>query len=188
MDNAQRLKILSLTGRTVFSFKNLKDLWQSSSQTTKVIAKRMVDKNLITRISRGYFALDENFNEFELANIIITPSYVSFNSSLFHHGISFQVSMIISSVALLHYQRKINEKTYKYFSMKESLFFNLEGINYKDHFAIAKPERAILDCLYFGLLPNIDVHDKLNFNYIEKISSFYPKSVQKKLKKIRDKR
>lgn len=90
MDNAQRLKILSNLGKTVFSLKNLQNLWGSNIHTTKVIAKRMVDKKLITRINRGYYALDEEFNIYELANLIVSPSYVSLNSSLFYHGISFQ--------------------------------------------------------------------------------------------------
>jgi predicted transcriptional regulator of viral defense system len=187
MDNAQRLKILTNLGKTVFSLKNLQNLWGSNIYTTKVIAKRMVDKKLITRIDRGYYALSEEFNIYELANIIISPSYVSLNSSLFYHGISFQVSNIITSVSLLSYQRKIRKMIFKYYSMKDLLFFNLEGISYKDNLAITRPERAILDCLYFNLLPNIDNSDKLNISYFKKISLFYPKTTQEKLRKFLEK-
>jgi len=187
MNNAQRLKILSNLGKTVFTLKNLQNLWGSNLYTTKIIAKRMVDKKLITRIERGYYALDEKFTLYELANLIISPSYVSLNSSLFHHGISFQVSNIITSVSLLSYQRKVREMTFKYYAMKDSLFFNLEGINYKDNLAIARPERAILDCFYFNVLPNIDNSDKLNINYLKKIASYYPKTVQEKLGKFLEK-
>lgn len=183
MDNAQRLKILSNLGKTVFSLKNLQNLWGSNIHTTKVIAKRMVDKKLITRIDRGYYALDEEFNIYELANLIVSPSYVSLNSSLFYHGISFQVSNIITSVSLLSYQRKMRKMTFKYYTMKDSLLFNLEGISYKDNLAIARPERAILDCLYFNLLPNIDNSDKLNISYLKKFSLFYSNTVQIKLKR-----
>jgi len=35
MDNAQRLKILSNLGKTVFSLKNLQNLWGSNIHTTK---------------------------------------------------------------------------------------------------------------------------------------------------------
>lgn len=181
MDNAQRLKILLNSGKTAFSSKNLQSLWGASPQTTKIIAKRMVDKNLIARIDRGYYSLDEEINIYELANLIISPSYVSLNSSLFYHGISFQISNIITSVALLSYQRKVRKLTFKYYALKSSLFLNLEGINYKDNLTIAKPERAILDCFYFGLLPNIDNSDNLNIGYLKSVSLLYPKKVQEKI-------
>ena len=187
MDNAQRLKILSSTGKTVFSLKNLQSLWRSSPNTTKIIAKRMADKKLITRIEKGYFALDEKFDVYELANLIISPSYVSLNSSLFHHGVSFQVSQTVTSVSPLNYERKAGGRTFKYYAMKDSLFFNLEGISYAGNLAIARPERAILDCLYFNLLPNVDNSDGVNTGLLEKISFYYPKTVQAKIRKYLEK-
>ncbi len=183
MDNAQRLKILSGKRKTVFSLKHLQDLWGSNPNTTKILAKRMVDKKLITRIERGYFALDEEFDIYELANLIISPSYVSKNSSLIYHGVSFQVTQTVTSVSLLNYERKAGGRAYKYYAMKDSLFFNMEGIRYRDNLAVSMPERAILDCLYFNLLPNVDNSDKVNTGFLKKISSFYPKTVQEKIRK-----
>ena len=183
MNNAQRLKILSGTGKTVFSMKNLQDLWESNPNTAKIIAKRMTDKKLIVRIERGYFALDEEFDIYELANLIISPSYISLSSSLFYHEVSFQASQTVTSASLLNYERKAAGRTYKYYAMKDSLFFNLEGIRYRDNLAIAMPERAILDCLYFNLLPNVDNSDEINPGFLKEISSFYPKTVQRKIRK-----
>jgi len=187
MDNAQRLKILSSTGRTVFSLKNLQSLWGCTSNTTKIVAKRMADKKLITRIAKGYFALDEEFDAYELANLIISPSYVSLGSSLFYHGVSFQVSQTVTSVSTLNYERKAGGKTFKYYAMKDRLFFNLEGISYRDNLSIAGPERALLDCLYFNLLPNVDNSDRVNPVLLERISSFFPKTVQAKIRKYLEK-
>jgi hypothetical protein len=48
---------------------------------------------------------------------------------------------------------------------------------------IAMLERAILDCLYFNLLPNVDNSDKVNPGFLKRISSFYPRTVQRKIKK-----
>ena len=135
MNNAQRLKILTETGRTVFSLKNLQSLWGANVYSAKILAVRMADKKLIKRIARGYYALKDEFNIYELANLIISPSYVSLNSSLFYHGLSFQVSNIVTSVGLLNYRKEIGKITYKYYAMKKSLFFSLEGINYKKNLA-----------------------------------------------------
>ncbi len=184
MNNAQRLKILAESGKTVFSLKNLQSLWEVRNQTTKVIAKRMTDKGLIFRISKGYYSLNKDFNDYELANLIISPSYLSLHSSLFYHGVSFQISNIVSSVAFLSYQKKVKEKFFKYYAMKKSLFFNLEGVNYRDNLSIACPERAILDSFYFGLLPNMDNPENINPTYLREISLYYPKEVQKKIEQL----
>jgi predicted transcriptional regulator of viral defense system len=61
MDNAERLKVLADSGKSVFSLENLRFLWESKPETTKILAKRMVDKSLLIRIARGYFSMSENF-------------------------------------------------------------------------------------------------------------------------------
>lgn len=184
MNNAERLKILSESGKTVFTLKNLQSLWGSKLETTKILAKRMVDNNLLTRIARGYFSLSDDFNVYELANLIISPSYVSLHSALFYHGVSFQLSSVVTSVSLFNYSREAGAKTFRYYAMKEGLFYQLEGIHYRDNLSMATPERAVADCFYYGILPNIDNSDKVNSFSLKKISSFYPKSVQRKIIKF----
>lgn len=188
MNTAQRLKILSDSGKTVFSSKNLQTLWGDNSSTTKIAVKRMLQKGLVVKLAKGYYALNKDYNVYELANLIVSPSYVSCNSALFYHGKVFQVSNIISSVARLNYQKKIRETIFKYYAMKESLFLNLEGIDYKKNLAVAHPERAILDCLYFGLLPNIKVNSSnVNLTFLQELSQLYPKVVQDKISKLLEK-
>lgn len=187
MTNAQRLKILTDSGKTVFSSKDLRGLWNIGSQAVKVVTKRVVEQDLLIKLAKGYYTLSRDFNVYELANLVVSPSYVSFNSALFYHGISFQVSNIVSSVALFNYQKKIGEYNLKYYSMKKSLFFNLEGVDYKENLTIASPERAVLDSFYFGLLPNIDNWEKLNPTYIKELSIIYPKVVRKKIKNLLNK-
>jgi predicted transcriptional regulator of viral defense system len=184
MDNAERLKVLADSGKSVFSLENLRFLWESKPETTKILAKRMVDKSLLIRIARGYFSMSENFNPYELANLIISPSYVSMQSALLYHGISFQLSSIVTSVGLLNYTREAGGKTFRYYSMKESLFYQLDGVHYKGNLSMAAPERAIADCFYFGLLPSVDNREKINSFLLDKISSHYPKTVQRKINKF----
>jgi len=184
MNLSERLKILNQSRKTVFKLQDLKTLWGDRELNTKIAAKRMVEKGLILKLSKGYYVLNEDYNVYELANLIVSPSYVSFNSALFYWDICFQISDTISSVALFNYEKKIGNKIYKYYSMKKKNFFNLEGIISKENISIAAPERAILDSFYFGLLFNIDNEKNINFNYLGKISSFYPKSVQKRTKEL----
>jgi predicted transcriptional regulator of viral defense system len=179
---SQRLKILTDSKRTVFTTKDLESLWKVNPKNAVIVAKRMVKKGLILKLAKGYYALNKEYNIYELANLIVSPSYVSFNSALFYWNVCFQISDTINSVALFNYEKKIEDRIYKYFAMKKKLFFNLEGISQKDNISIASAERAILDSFYFGLLMNIDNPGKINLSFLKKISLFYPKSVQKKVK------
>ena len=187
MTSAHRLKILSSSGKTVFTLGNLQALWNMSPATVRITAKRMVDDRLLTRIARGYLSLEEKFNILELANLIITPSYISLHSALFHHGVSFQVSRAVTSISLLNYRRNAGGTAFQYFAMKDSLFFNLDGIRYKNNLAVAEPERALLDCLYFHLLPSLDNGDMINPLILRKLSVRYPKTVQAEIPRYLEK-
>jgi len=184
MNSSERLKILIDSGKTVFKLSELQILWRENQLNTKISALRMLKKSLIIRITKGYYALNYNYNIYELANLIIKPSYVSFNSALSYKGLNFQPRKEIDSVSLINYKKIINNVQYKYFSMKKELFFNLEGVIIRDNVSVACPERAMLDCFYFGFLPDISNKEKLNITYLKKLSEIYPYTVQKKIKRF----
>ena len=182
---SQRLKTLLKSKRTVFRTKDLESLWQENSNNTVITARRMLNKDIIVKLSKGYYAIDEEYNNLELANLIISPSYVSFSSALFYWGINFQLSNKIESVAKIYYNRKIDNNEYNYHAMKEKIFFNPDGIRIKDNISIATPERALLDCLYFGVNINIDDWDKINKTALNRIGKNYPLSVRNKIKDLK---
>ena len=119
-----RLKILNDTKKTVFRTKDLQEIWKDNERTTVLSAKRMVQKELIFKLSKGYYALSEEYNHYELANTLIIPSYVSFNSALFMHGVCFQISDNIQSVSSIYRKKQVDGKEFFYHSMKDSLFFS----------------------------------------------------------------
>lgn len=181
---AQKLKILMESGKTVFRSKDLQNLWQESPKNTVVTAKRMVAKNLILKLAKGYYAICQDYNIYELANLIVSPSYVSFNSALLFWGACFQVSGTMQSVALLNYEKKVGDKTYKYQAMKKDLFFYFEGLDSKNNISVASPERALLDSFYFGFAANVDDWEKINKTYLKKLAEKYPLTVQEKIKNL----
>jgi len=181
MTSDRKLRVLLEAGRTVFTLKDLEHLWGYPATYARLVAKRMADRELIFRITRGYYSLHRNFNEYELANVIIRPSYVSLHSALLFHGISFQVTTTVSSVAPIHYEKQVGKMQFVCFAMKDELLYNMEGIVYKGNIAMAEPERAILDSFYFGRLPNADNRDKLNITFLKNLVSYYPHSVREKL-------
>lgn len=184
MTMSERLKIITESKKSVFRLKDLKDLWGDNVLNAKTAAKRMLNRNLLYKIAKGYYALNKDCNLFELANLIVSPSYVSFDSALFYHNICFQARKTIDSVALFSYKKKVQKTIFHYFAMKRGLFFNLQGIMFKNKISIASAERAVLDCFYFGFLPNIDNAEKINPDLLKEISLLYPKTVQRKIEKF----
>ncbi len=184
MNNSERLKILAESGRTVFTPLDLRMLWRANVLNAKMSAVRMSQKELMVRVASGYYALNRRYNRYELANRLVSPSYVSFHAALFYAEINFQDRGEIGSVARRACKRKIGDEVYSYAAMKEELFFNPEGVVSREGFSIALPERAVLDSFYFGYLPDIDDASKLNKTYLEKLFVLYPGSVQKKAKAL----
>lgn len=180
MNSAQRLKKLNDTGRTIFTMQDIRMLWAESPHAVRINAVRMVERGLIYRVARGYYALRDDFNKYELANLIVAPSYVSFQSAISYGGVSFQERGTVESAAKFNYSKTVGAETYIYYALKETLLFNQDGILNRDGISYAVPERAILDCLYLGFLPDIDLPDKINASYLKKLSLIYPKTVQKK--------
>lgn len=182
MNNSERLKTLVESGRSVFTPADLRMLWRTKSLNAKISAIRMVEKKLLMRLATGYYVLNDRYNRYELANRMLAPSYVSFHSALFYAGINFQMRDEIASVALRDHRRKIGDTLYTYAAMKKTMFFNSDGVVTHEGAAIALPEHAVLDSLYFGYLPDVDDREKLNRTFLKKLSLSYPKSVQKKAK------
>ncbi|MFH0986086.1 MAG: hypothetical protein V1882_11265 [Candidatus Omnitrophota bacterium] len=180
MNNSDRLKTLMESGRTVFTPQDLRMFWRAIPLNAKMSAVRMTQKGLLTRLASGYYALNDRYNRYELANRLLAPSYVSFQAALFHEGINFQAREEIGSVALRDHRKEVGRMIYSYAAMKKDLFFDPEGIVTREGVAMAVPERAVLDSFYFGYLPDIDQAEKLNKTYLAKLSLKYPKTVRRK--------
>ena len=172
------------SGRSIFTPLDMRLLWRINALSAKTSAMRMVENGLIIRLANGYYALNDRYSSYELANRLVSPSYVSFQASLFHAGINFQARREIGSVATRDCQKKVGDAIYTYVAMKKELFFNMEGVVTREGVSMASPERAILDSFYFGYLPDIDDAGKLNKTTLAKLSALYPQTVQKKVKKL----
>jgi hypothetical protein len=180
MKESQRLKILVESGRTVFTPLDLRLLWREKPLNCKINAVRMTNGGLLVRLSRGYYVLNENYNPYELANRIVSPSYVSFQAALTSAGNAFQAGGEIGSVAGLNYRKTIDGMVYSYVAMKDLLFHDREGVLVRDGVSLASPERAILDSLYFGYLPDVSNPEALNKTLLARLSTKYPKTIQLK--------
>lgn len=180
----KRLQKLFNEGKNVYSADELKSIWGLSGNTFRQTVKRMVDKELLIRLAKGVYATTKDFDKFELANTLVTPSYVSVNSALVYFDVAFQVLTTVNSVATYSYSREVGKTTYKYFTIKDKIFFDTVGLKQKNNITIATPERAICDAFYLDVLVNIDNPDQLNKQNFTDIKEIYPDTVKKKVNKL----
>jgi hypothetical protein len=159
-------------------------LWQEAELNAKTSALRMVEKKLLIRLGKGYYALHKNYNANELANRIVSPSYVSFQPALAYAGLNFQPQGDIGSVARINKRKIVDGRLYTYAAMKPEIFFNTDGLILRNGAAIASPERAVLDSFYFGFLPDAADLSKLNMTALKRLVVLYPRTVQKKARNL----
>ncbi|MFH1838610.1 MAG: hypothetical protein ABH808_03940 [Candidatus Kuenenbacteria bacterium] len=175
--------------QTVLSVKDIMLLWnETSSNAARVrISYYTKNKNLY-HIRKGFYAKDKNYNKLELATKIYTPSYVSFETVLSQAGITFQYYSQIFVASYLTREIIIDKQIYSFKRIKDAILTNSAGIENKDNYSIASPERAFLDIIYL----NKDYYfDNLSFLNWEKVFKIFPiygnnKRMEKMVKKYHE--
>jgi len=129
-----------IDAQKIFKTKKQKTLYE--------LLQRLEKSGVVNRIKKGkyHFSLKE-YNDFELANFLVNPSYISLESALSFYGILPQFPYTISSVTPLKSQKIIfQEKEYEFCHLESKYFFDFIK---KDNFLVATPEKALIDELYF---------------------------------------
>ena len=89
----------------------------------------------------------------ELASMIYSPSYISFETALYHHGIIFQVSPSQVDIVYKKTDTKYLESLELYIkkrALKQDILLNTNGIIHENNYSIASAERAFLDMIYIS--------------------------------------
>lgn len=179
------LDILLRSTRTVFSTKDIALLWGEKSEVaTRVRLSYYARTGKLIRIHRSLYAKDKNYNKFELATKIYTPSYISFETALVKAGIVFQFYGQIFAASYLTREITADNQTYSYKRIKDSILTNHAGVEAKDNHYIASPERAFLDVVYSNKGYHFDNLSPLNWERVFEILPIYNnKSMEKKVRK-----
>jgi len=136
------MKLSLVTSRTlmdVFGIKNRRSFFQ--------ILLRFQENNLIRKIEKDkYQIVHKNVGDFEIANFLYEPSYISLESALNYWGILSQFPFEITSVTgKKSVTKKVDDKVFSYSQLSANIF----GMYLKkDNFLIATPEKALFDQLY----------------------------------------
>ena len=168
------LKAILRSNKTVFTFKDLLLMWEG---VNVVSARKRVNYYVQTgnlyAVRRGIYAKDKNYDRFELATKIFTPAYISFETVLGKAGITFQY---YSQIFVASYQTKdlvADQQKFVFKTLKGSLLTNSAGVENKENYAIAAPERAFLDVVYLSKDYHFDNLSAINWDKVKDILPIY---------------
>lgn len=146
----ERLKTMKTPVFTTNEIARISHLQKPSAIVT---IKRMVDKNLIFRVAKGIYSLQDD--PILYASYIIPNSYISFNAALFIHRAIDQIPATIHVVTPKRVKKKVDGVCF--IQLPKKLLFGFTSMQYRGYTIwVAEPEKAILDIAYkFGPPPNV---------------------------------
>jgi len=159
---------------TIFTFKDISLLWKETE--TNLVKRRInhyVKTGKLYHIRKGIYAKDKNYDRLELATKIYPPSYISFETVLVKAGIIFQYYKQIFVASYLSREITIDNQVYVYKKIKDSVLTNNAGIEVKNNYSLASPERAFLDIIYLYKEYHFDNLSSLNWDKVFEILPIY---------------
>ncbi len=175
------LDVLLRSPKTIFSNKDVALLWgEEAENAVRVRLNNYVKTGRLIRLRRGFYAKDKNYNRFELATRIYTPSYISFETVLTREGINFQKYDSIFVASYVTREIKVDGQNISYIRMKDYVLSNTIGVEQNGNVAIATKERAFLDRIYISKDYHFDNLSILNWDKVFEILSIYNNKRMKK--------
>jgi len=196
MDNkptkGQYIEILLRSSKTVFSTKDIVLLWgEQAEANVRVRLSNYVKRGKLIRVHRGIYAKDKNYDRFELATRIYTPSYISFETVLTRTGINFQYYGNIFVASYVTREIEAGGQKISFIRMKDYVLSNTIGIEHTNDISTATKERAFLDRIYISKDYHFDHLDVLDWDKVFEILPIYcnkrmDKKVQEYFKHYKD--
>lgn len=177
------------SGKTVFSFKDLMLLWGGINRfTAGARVHYYTRKGQLYSVRKGLYAKDKNYDKFELATKIFTPSYISFETVLGGAGITFQ---FYSKIFVASYQSReihCDGQAYHFRKIRDAILTSSSGIENKENYSMASPERAFLDVVYLFKDYHFDSLSLLNWDKVYEILPVYGgnKRMEKKVREYHE--
>jgi len=148
------------------------------AKTARVRINYYVQRGELVPIRRGIYAKDTNYDRFELATKIYTPAYISFETILGNAGVTFQY---YSQIFVASYQTKeivADNQRIVFRTLKNTILTDSAGIDHKDFYDAASPERAFLDVVYLHKEYYFDQLSHLNWDKVYEILPIYGKNLK----------
>ena len=174
---------------TIFTTKDVSLLWQESDVNfVRKKLYRYIKAGKLYSVRKGVYAKDKNYEKYELATKIFTPSYVSFETVLAKAGVVFQFYGQVFVASYLTREFTIDNQVFVLKKVKDSILTNQAGIEVKENYFIASPERAFLDVVYLNKEYHFDNLSGINWDKVNEILPIYGgnKRMGAKVKKYRE--
>lgn len=174
---------------TVFTSRDLALLWNETNKNNlKAKVAYYVKRGTLTRLARGLFVKDTNYNPRELAANVYSPSYISFETILRESGIIFQHYDTLFVAGPWSKTIIIDKTKITFRKLKAAVLFSPAGVENNGTYNVASPERAFLDMLYLFPEYYFDNLRDINWEKCFAIASTYNnRELIKRLKKYRKK-
>jgi len=187
LKKGEYLDVLLRSKKTIFSTKDVALLWgEKSEAAARVRLSYYAKAGKLIRVHRGLYAKDKNYDKLELATKIYTPSYISFETVLAKAGITFQLYGQIFVASYVKRDVIANSQTYSYKRIRDSILTDHAGIEAKENYHIASPERAFLDVVYSNKEYHFDNLSPLNWEKVFEILPIYKnKNMEKRVNKYK---
>jgi len=168
------LDVLLRSPKTIFSVKDVALLWaEDREQKVSSRLNKYSKAGKLFRLRRGFYAKDKNYDRFELATRIYTPSYVSFETVLTRSGINFQKYDSIFVASYVTRDIDVEGQKISFIRMKDYVLSNISGIEHEKGIAVATKERAFLDRIYISKDYHFDNLNALDWGKVFEILPIY---------------
>ena len=169
MKNLEVLQILLETGKRIFTLTEIKNLLaiEKDNSAYKKIESLIRDGVLTKTINGIYYLTSKSPVDFELANYLYQPSYISLSSALNYYGILIQVPYAITSLTpRLTRKIELNNKLFSYHHISPAYFY---GFQKEQDFLIAEPAKALIDTLFLTSFGKFKIgYEELSLARIDK--------------------
>jgi len=147
-DSALIQQLLGLN-KPYFSLADLEKVLDQRRPSLYVTLHRLVDYGVLVRLRRGVYQVVLQAPAIaRIANTLVYPSYLSFESALSRYGILSQVPYTLAFATTRRSRHlTLGETSVQFHQLKGELFF---GYTLEDGLYVAEPEKALLDQGYLA--------------------------------------
>ena len=136
----------TLVAYPIFSNENRQDIPKTNTHIITTTSNEQAQASQEYKTEIGYLNQAIKIHDFEMANFVYQPSYVSFESALNYWGILSQFPFEITSATLkTSREKKIGGKLYGYNKVDKRYY---GGFIKVDGFLVATKEKALVDQIY----------------------------------------
>ena len=154
----------------VSDFSKLFNISLSKARLTLSRYSQKEDSHFIRAKNGIYLFTLGNPENFEIANKIFQPSYISFETALSYYNIIPETIYSITSATTKRPKEIIvQDINYKYYKLQNRLFFGYRSISiHQKKIFIAEKEKALLDYIYLVSLKKIAFNQRIDLSKIDR--------------------